>query len=353
MGKRALARLPLRALVELAAPLLKRAEQDAPRRGPGRPPVIPDWVVGALIMVAVLKQKKSKSAQFAYLRAHRAELARWLGVDLFPGRTTYFERYRRAHRLFEASIRLQGERAIREGTVDARCVAVDKSLLSARGPLWHQRQRRAGVYPRGIDRDSTWTFSEYHGWIQGYGYEVVIAASHRGVCFPLLASVDQAHVREHRTFAPKIAKLPKQTQYVLLDMGYDSNALAEAVEWNSAGRRTGRFYLCPPAPAKRASSRVWRETHERLLHRRRREVRRSRLKQRRFRRLYARRGKTIEPFNDHFKRLFEIHDQVWHRGLDNNRTQLLAGFFCYQLLVRLNLRQGNHHRRIKTLLDRL
>lgn len=353
MGKRALARLPLPALVELAVPLLKRAERESPRTGPGRPPVIPDWVLGVLIMVAVLKQKKSKSAQYTFLLEHQALLLKWMGSNAFPGRTTYFERYRRAHRLFETAVRLQGEQAIEQGVVDARCVAVDKSVLSARGPLWHQRQRREGVFPRGIDRDSTWTYSEHHGWIQGYGYEVVITASYRGLCFPLLASVDQAHVREHRTFEPKIAELPQQTRFLLLDTGYDSNALAEAVEWDSTGRRTGRFYLCPPAPAKRKSSRTWRETRERSFHRQRREARRSRLRQRRFRRLYARRGKTIEPFNDHFKRLFDVHDRVWHRGLDNNRTQLLAGVFCYQLLVRLNLLHGKHHRRIKTLLDRL
>lgn len=353
MGKRALARLPLQALVELAVPLMKRAQRETPRAGPGRPPVIPDWVLGVLIMVAVLRQKKSKSAQYAFLQEHRALLLKWMDVDVFPGRTTYFDRYRRVHRLFETAVRVQGEEAVAEGMVDAQCVAVDKSVLSAQGPLWHRRQRHAGIFPRGVDRDSTWTYSEHHGWIQGYGYEVVITAGHRGICFPLLASVDQAHVREHRTFESKIAELPAQTRFVLLDMGYDSNALAEAVEWDPDGRRTGRFYLCPPAPPKRISSRGWRETRERSFHRRRREARRSRLKQRRFRRLYARRGRTIEPFNDHFKRLFEVHDRVWHRGLDNNRTQLLAGIFCYQLLVRLNLIHGNHHRRVKTLLDRL
>jgi Transposase DDE domain len=353
MGKRSLARLPLQALVELAVPLLQRAARELPRRGAGRPPVIPDWVLGTLIMVAVLKQKKSKSAQYAYLLEHRTLLLGWMGADVFPGRSTYFERYRQAHRLFETAIRVQGQQALREGVVDARCVAADKSVLSARGPLWHQRQRRQGFCPRGVDRDSTWTYSEYHGWIQGYGYEVVITASHRGVNFPLLASVDQAHVREHRTFEPKIAQLPWQTRFILLDMGYDSNALAEAVEWDSAGRRTGRFYLCPPAPAKRSSSRAWRTTRERLFHRNRREARRSRLKQVRFRRLYVRRGKTIEPFNDHFKGLFELHDQVWHRSLDNNRTQVLAAIFCYQLLVRRNLLQGHHHRRIKNLLNTL
>ncbi len=353
MGKRALARLPLQALVELAVPLLKRAEQESPRAGPGRPPVIPDWVLGVLIMVAVLKQKKSKSAQFRFLCEHRASLAAWLGTSVFPGRTTYFERYRRVHQLFEAAIRLQGEQAIREGTTDARCIAVDKSVVSACGPPWHQRQRREGICPPGVDRESTWTYSEHHGWVQGYGYEVALTAGHRGISFPLLASVHQAHVREHRTFEPKLGQLPVQTRFILLDMGYDSNALAEAVEWDSAGRRTDRFYLCPPAAPKRLSSRVWRTTQDRALHRGRREARRARLKQTRFKRLYARRGKTIEPFNDHFKRLFDMHDRVWHRGLDNTRTQILAGLFCYQLLVRLNLRNGNHDRRIKNLLDRL
>ena len=353
MGKRAYARLSLQALVEMAIPLLQHAERQCPRTGPGRRPVIPDWVLGTLIMVAVLKRKKTKSAQYAFLNEHRVALLDWIGVDHFPGRSTYFDRYRRGDRLFQAAVRLQGEQAVKECVADATCVAADKSLLTARGPLWHRRQRRAGIYPRGVDRDSTWTYSEYHGWIQGYGYEVVATASYRGICFPLLASVNQAHVREHRTFEPKIPELHKKTKFVLLDTGYDSNALAEAVEWTPEGRRTGRFYLCPPAQPKRQASHTWRATRERQFHHRLREARRARFKCRRFRRIYARRGKTVEPFNDRFKGLFELHDQVWHRGLDNNRTQLLAGIFCYQLLVRYNFRQGRRNCRIKTLLDRL
>src|SRR4029077_4467898 len=98
MGKRALACLPLQALVEMAIPLLQEAERECPRTGPGRPPDIPDWVLGTLIMVAVLKQKKSKSAQFEFLHEHRAELLEWIGKDHFPGRSTYYDRYRRGSR---------------------------------------------------------------------------------------------------------------------------------------------------------------------------------------------------------------------------------------------------------------
>ena len=350
MGTQALALLRLEALVKLAVPLLKQAARECPRRGRGRRPMIPDWVLGTLIMVVVSKRKKSKSAQYAFLCAHRRLLLAWIGSDRFPSRSTYFDRYRRGHELFQTAIRLQGEQAIQDGDVDPTCVAADKSLLVAKGPSWHRRQRKAGFCPRGVDRSSTWTFSEYHGWIQGYGYEVVLTASYRSVPFPLLASVDQAHVREHRTFEAKVPQLPISTKFVLVDAGYDSNALAEGVEI-SAGRRTSRFYLCPQVKPKRKACQTWRMTHERQYHRRLREARGARFKRKRFRRIYARRGKTIEPFNDHFKGMFELHDQVWHRGLDNNRTQVLTALFIYQLLVRFNLRQGRQHCRIKAHLD--
>lgn len=54
--------------------------------------------------------------------------------------------------------------------------------------------------------------------------------------------------------------------------------------------------------------------------------------------LLRRRGRTVEPFIDWFKRLFELEDRVWHRGLGNNRTQLLTTLFAYQLFVQYNHR---------------
>src|SRR5262249_53238661 len=75
-----------------------------------------------------------------------------------------------------------------------------------------------------------------------------------------------------------------------------------------------------------------------------RELRGQRIKyyeSRKGRRLYARRRKTAEPFNQWFKSLFELENRVWHRGLDNNRTQVLGAIFAYQLLVRYNHRLGN------------
>jgi hypothetical protein len=49
-----------------------------------------------------------------------------------------------------------------------------------------------------------------------------------------------------------------------------------------------------------------------------------------------RRGVRVESFNDWLKSRFDLHHHAWHRGLDNNRTQLLGAILTYQLLMHLN-----------------
>jgi hypothetical protein len=51
--------------------------------------------------------------------------------------------------------------------------------------------------------------------------------------------------------------------------------------------------------------------------------------------------------------LFELNDSVWHRGLDNNQTQLLAALFGCQTLLRYNHRQGNDNGQVQWILDML
>ena len=64
-------------------------------------------------------------------------------------------------------------------------------------------------------------------------------------------------------------------------------------------------------------------------------------------------GMTVEPFNDWFKGLFDLGDHVWHRGLANNQTHVLACIFAYQLLLRYNHDNGHHNGRVKWILDTL
>lgn len=354
MGRRARAGTCLKALVKMAVPLCREAERRCPRTGPGRPPDIPDWVLAVLIMVGVLKRKKTKSSQYRFLEKHCCELKRWLGTRLLPARSTYFDRYRRAQRVLEEAIRLQGLRAIEEGLADPTIVAVDKSMIEALGPQWHHKDRCADRIPnglRGVDRDSAWGCSKHDGWVQGYSYEVVVTATANGTVWPLLASVGTASTSEHVSFAAKIAALPKQTRFVTADSGYDNNAYGEAIEWTAEGKQTGRRFLCPE------NRRNAKETGEaRLFHNesgRRRRKRRQFLRSRRGRKIFRRRSQSVEPFNEWFKSLFELDCKVWHRGLANNQTMILAAIFAYQLLLRYNHRQGGQNGQIRWILDQL
>lgn len=355
MGKRAKVGASVEELLTMAVPLLKRAERECPRTGPGAKPDIPDWFMGLLIMIAVLKRKKRKSAQYRFLSQaeNRSLLESLAGVPRFPCRSTYFDRYRRAHELFKAAIRLQGRMAIEEGVIDATQIAIDKSLIEARGPAWHKRDRNTGKKPRGVDQDSTWGYSEHHGWVQGYSYEVAVTSSPETIVFPLLASADVASAAEAKTCVEKIAALPPETRTASLDSAYDSNALAEQMEYDEQDRRTGRRFLCPENPRNhgRKKTKPGGADAARAKSRARRAERQQYLKTPKGQRLYRRRSKTVEPFNSWFKALFELDHRAWHRGLANNKTQLLAAIFVYQLLVRYNHRKRRPLGRLQALLD--
>jgi len=347
----------LHTLVKMAIPICQRAEREHPRAGPGRPPEIPEWVMLVLVTVAMLKNRRNKSAQYRFLEQHRAELLRWIGTKRFPSRSTYCERYRRAHRLFKVAVRLQGQLLMAKKIGDASCVAVDKSLVRSLGPEWPKRLRIAGKVLPGVDRDSTWGYSKRHGWVQGYSYEVLVSAGKKGLVVPLLASVDQANWSEHRSFPEKIPHLPATTKHVLADSGYDANDHADAIESDPSGKPTGRHFLCPQVYRRGEARRPQQPYRDRHAPRRaaqhRRLARATYFRTNKARRLYSRRTITAEPFNEWFKSSFQLHDRVWHRGLDNNRTQLLAAMFTYQLLVRYNHRRGNHHGQLQWILDGL
>jgi hypothetical protein len=171
---------------------------------------------------------------------------------------------------------------------------------------------------------------------------------------PLLASAGPANVSECRSFLVKIPHLPAATRHVLADRAYDTNACQEAVEVDPQGQPTGRHFLCPlirraGKPPAGLYPQRGRRGRQCLRRRRRLEF----LHSPRGRRLYTRRSKTVEPFHEWFKNSFELTDRVWHRGADNNQTQLLAALFCYQLLLRYNHRCGHRNAQVQWILDAL
>jgi hypothetical protein len=345
-------------LVQMAIPLLRAAQRQCPRTGPGRPPDYDDWKIAVMIVAAILKNRKTKSAQYRFLQGHRRKFRQWLGLRFFPVRSTYFERYRHAYALLQTAIRLQGVLAIRLGLADASVVAVDKSLLRARGPEWNHKDRKAHRIPprlHGVDRDSAWGYSPHHHWVQGYSFEVVVTAPPRGgTVWPLLASADRANASEKVSFGSKIDLLPRPTRFALADSGYDTNEYGDRVERDDQGRPNGRHFVCPPqqgCPARPPDA--YRLTKAARLARQRRIERVAFYRSRRGQRLFARRGTSVEPFNQWFKSAFSLGQTVWHRGLANNQTQLTAAIFAYQLLLRYNHACGRENGQIQWITERL
>ena len=51
-------------------------------------------------------------------------------------------------------------------------------MVKARGPLWHQKQKKQGIIPdglTGLDRDATWGYSRADGWVYGHGTFAIVS----------------------------------------------------------------------------------------------------------------------------------------------------------------------------------
>jgi hypothetical protein len=159
-----------------------------------------------------------------------------------------------------------------------------------------------------------------------------------------------------KSFAPKVPRLPRRTRYVLVDMGYDSNDLGEAVEYDPGGRPTGRRLVGPQQRRHNrygGRTRAWRETRRRHSRRGHREERRRFYGTRFGRSLYRRRGASVEPFFGHLKGLFGLDEHVWHAGLGNTRMQVLAALVLYQILLVYSRIRGHGNAEVKWILDLL
>ena len=337
-------------LVELAIPVCRDAAKHVERTGPGRPPEYQEWQLAVLIVVAIAHGRKSKSSQWRFVKQHEQELLGLLNLQRMPCRDTYSRRYRNEHLLFDKAVELQGKLALKEHVCCAQCVAGDKSLISAKGPP----PRRGNKPRKGTDLQAAWSYSGHHHWVWGYSYEVVACAPKKGLVFPLLASCDRANKSEYTSFPVKIPRLAPSVRDVLVDSGYDSNELAEALELDARGKRNGRHFVCP-INERNSKGKVGKHPKSRRQERsqRHRQQRHEFCCSKKGRRLYQRRKQTVEPFNGHFKKLFQLEDSVWHRGLDNNRTMILAGMFTYQLISRYAFRRGQRTAQLQWILDGL
>src|SRR5450755_3915520 len=144
----------------------------APRRG--RPCVYADRVILKALLVMIVRQLPTVGSLLAVLAEPTAEMTgvRAHLTDVqgrFPSRRTWERRLDRIVDDLPTLIKVLGAyllTLLQPWPHGGRAVAIDSTVLAARGGVWHKKDREAGVVPHSsIDTEAAWTKSGWHGWV--------------------------------------------------------------------------------------------------------------------------------------------------------------------------------------------
>lgn len=141
---------------------------------------------------------------------HHPEMLPMFGWQQTPHRSTIARRYKGLYEFIEEFVLFIGQYASDlSEPFNLNHLVADKSLFKARGPVWHQSGRKAGVVPkhlRHLDTDATWSKSDYHGWVYGYGLHITCTQN----AFPTLITVQSAVVSESWVIDHKASQILTQ-----------------------------------------------------------------------------------------------------------------------------------------------
>src|SRR5919202_711595 len=281
------------------------------QRGRGRPKVYPDrlFLKGLVIMIVrhlqtvheLLSVLDQPTPEMQLLRTLLAEQGK------FPCRRTWERRLAALPDTLPAQIGCLGRHLvalIQPWADGGRAVAIDSTLLRARGGVWHKKDREAGVVPHtAIDTEAHWTKSGWHGWV--YGWKLHVVATVAKVWIPLAAELTPANVADSEVAPSLLCRIPAEVRFGLGDTHYNTPALREQCEEDERCLVTTQPGRYP-------------HTDDGV------EVRRI---------FHKLRSITIENFNEQFKGIFDGHGQVPTKGLANTRRFALGAIFVYQLTL--------------------
>ncbi len=282
-----------------------------PHRPRGRPVFYPERLFLKALVIMVVKRLHKVGELLAVLEEPTPQMR---GVrellkegGRFPFRRTFERRLKALPETLPGQIGCLGRHLVallRPWASSGRAVALDSTLLRARGGEWHKKDREADVVPHSsIDTEAHWGKSGWHGWV--YGWKLHLAVTVAAVWVPLAARLTPANVHDNRVAPLLVEVLPKEARFVLGDSHYDAEDLKEGC------LREGRFLVAPRRPAyPHADDGV--------------KVRRI---------FHLLRHRAIENFNGHFKAIFEAHGPVPTKGEAATARFALGAVLVYQLAL--------------------
>lgn len=185
-----------------------------------------------------------------------------------------------------------------------RAVALDSTVLQAKGGVWHKKDKEAGVVPHSsIDTEAGWTKSGWHGWV--YGWKLHLAITVCEVWIPLCCRLTPANTADNEVAPYLIERLPDEARFVLGDIHYNAPNVRQACQ-------------SPPRFLVTTKRGAYPHTDDGV------EVRRI---------FHKLRSLANENFNEHFKAIFEVHGQVPTRGSINTQRFAVGAVLVYQLAL--------------------
>jgi hypothetical protein len=286
---------------------------EAPKKGQrGRPKVYADCLIVKALIIMVIRRLHTAYSLLAFLD-QETELTRALRAELtdehgrFPSRRTWERRLQALPESLPGVVGGLGRHLvalIQPWTHAGRAAAIDSTALRAKGGVWHQKHREAGIMPHStIDTEAQWSKSGYHGW--WYGWKLHLACAVASVWIPLAAELTPANTADNKVAPWLIRQLPLEVRYVLGDAHYNDPELRTTCELSDrllVASRRGRY------PHRGTGVEVRRVFHKL-------------------------RSQTIEPFNGLFKNVFEWGGQVPVKGLKRTQLVVLGAIVVYQLVL--------------------
>ena len=314
--------VPQISLLVLLVDLIDAIPGPAVDRKRGRPPTYPDRLFLKALVIMLVRDVVTVDGLLAILAQPTPEMQalreRLTCRGRFPARRTWERRLNALPATLPARIACLGTYLVAQlqpWTDGGAAVAIDSTVLRARGGVWHKKDREAGVVPHSsIDTEARWTKSGWHGWVYGWKLHLVVTVA--AVWIPLAAELTPANAADNETAPRLLEVVPRAVRFVLGDTSYQDPALhahcAAADRFLVASRR-GRYP----------------HTDDGV------EVRRV---------FHKLRSLAIENFNGQFKGIFGVHGSVPTRGLVRTQRFALGAVFVYQLIL---LYRFEHHQDLR------
>jgi hypothetical protein len=286
-------------------------------------------------VVSLLKQLWAHRSLWRYLSSVPL-VASACGLVRIPDRRTLDRRLVEIAPQAESQIQALGLVLSLEAVTDARVAASDGSAFATPGPVWHKKDKAAGVIPeglRGLDTEADWIQSTYHGWVYGYKAHVTLSTAPTTVRAVLSARVTGSTCESH-VLQGQLDDLPPLVETLLLDAGYDDGELLADCQQRKIE------VLVPLSKPIGASTSQARRDRAAYLASTEGKAR------------YRQRGCSIEPFFATLKDFFHL-DPLPRQGKTNVSVFILLALYAWNLIVLFNFIHHSPLGAVKPVLDLL